>query len=92
MVRTLKNKFAGVGWGGRGIMSKEPMWTFDVNYVTQNNSYVQLLARLCMFQPLLHDLLAVVYDFCGGKMSLALHYKNLTGLCKLLPFLACNTG
>ena len=24
------------------------MWTFDVNYVTQNNIYVQLLATLCV--------------------------------------------
>ena len=39
--------------GGWGIMSKEPMWTFDVNDITQNNSYVQLLTMLCMLQPLL---------------------------------------
>ena len=38
--------------GGWGIVSKEPMWTFDAN---QNNSYAQLLA-LCMFLPLLRDL------------------------------------
>lgn len=31
------------------------MWTFLVNYVTQNNSYVQLLAMVCVFQPLLRD-------------------------------------
>ena len=69
-------------------MSKEPMWTFYVNYVTQNNSYIQLLATLCMFLPLLRNLRqtsterfmkpAVVHDFCGGKVSLALHYQNLT--------------
>lgn len=29
---------------------------FDINYVTQNNSYVHLLAMLCMFQPLFCDL------------------------------------
>ena len=56
------------------------MKTFDVNYVTQNNSYMQLLATLCMFQTLLHNLHkkstecfvkpAVVCDFCGTKMSL----------------------
>ena len=67
------------------------MWTFDLNYVTQNNSYVQLLATQCLFQPLILDLrqtsnerflkLAVVRDFCGAKMSLplALLDQNLTG-------------
>ena len=38
------------------------MWTFDINYVTQNNSYMQLLATLCMKK-------ADVHDFCGAKMS-----------------------
>ena len=32
------------------------MWTFDVNYVTRENSYVQLLAPLRVFLPLLRDL------------------------------------
>ena len=50
MVGTLE-KFP--GWG---IPTKEPMWTFDVNYATQNNSYLQLLATLCAFQPLLRGL------------------------------------
>ena len=27
------------------------MWTFDVNDVTQNNIYGQLLAMLCVFLP-----------------------------------------
>ena len=70
------------------------MRMFDVNYVTQNNSFVQLLATLCLFLPFLHDLCqtsiecfvkpAVVRDFCGTKMSvlLALPYQNLTGQCK----------
>ena len=67
-------KFTGVS-----ITSNEPMWTFDVNYVTHNNSYVQLLVTLCVFQPLLRDLRqtftksfvkpAVVRDFLGSKMS-----------------------
>ena len=59
------------------------MWTFDVNYVTRNNGYVQLLAALCVFQPLLRDLsqmsaelfvkpTSVRYFFCGAKMSLPL--------------------
>ena len=56
------------------------MWMFDINNVTQNNSYIQLLATLCMFQPLLRDLRqtsterfmkpAVVHDFCCTKLSL----------------------
>ena len=66
------------------------MWMFDVNDVTQNNSYIQLLAPLCVFLPLLHDLCqtstdrfmkpAVVHDFWNIKLSLplALHYRNLT--------------
>ena len=32
------------------------MWTFDVNHVTQNNSYMQLSATLYVFEPLLRDL------------------------------------
>ena len=46
MVRTLKQIQNHSGWGNT---SKEPMWTFDVNYVTQNNIYVQLLATRCVF-------------------------------------------
>ena len=56
------------------------MWTDRHNYVTQNNSYAQLLAMLCMFQTLLYGLHqtsaqrfmkpAVVHDFCGSKMPL----------------------
>ena len=69
----------------------EPMWTFDPNYVTQNNNYVQLLATLCVIQPLLRDLSptsterfvepAVLRDLCGAKMPLllALQVPNLTG-------------
>ena len=58
------------------------MRTFDVDYVTQNNSYVQLLASLCVVLPLLRELRqtsterpvkpAVVRDFCGAKISLHL--------------------
>ena len=44
MVCTLINIFN--VQGGWGITSKEPMWMFDVNYITQNNSYMQLLATL----------------------------------------------
>ena len=65
------------------------MWTFDVNYVTQNNSYVQLLAILCVLQALLCDVYqtsmerfmkpTAVRDFCDTKMSLSLHYQNSTG-------------
>ena len=66
------------------------MWMFDINYVTQNNSYMQLLAMLCVFLPVLRDLCqtstkhfvkpAVVHDLCGMKWSLqlVLHYQNLT--------------
>ena len=32
------------------------MWTFDVHHVIQNNSYMQLSAKLCVFEPLLRDL------------------------------------
>ena len=39
-----------------GFTSKEPTWAFYVNFVTQKNSSVQLLATLCLFQPLLRDL------------------------------------
>ena len=73
------------------------MWTFDVNYVTQYNRYVQLLATLYVFLPLLRDLCqvstelrfvkpAVLRDFCRAKMSLplAFHYQNMTGQCKEL--------
>ena len=87
VVRTLKNIRNSPGrWG---IKSKEPMWTFDINDVTQSNSYVQLLYPLCMFLSLSHDLrqtstecfvkLAIVHDFCSMKLSLGLHYQNLTG-------------
>ena len=86
-------------------MPKESVWTFDVNYITWNNSYVQVLATLCVFQPLLRDLrqasnerfmkLAVVRDFFGTKMSvpLALHYQKLGSASghRLLPFLPCIT-
>ena len=63
------------GWG---ITSKEPIWIFDINYVTQNNSYIQLLAPLCSFLPLFRDLCqtstkcfvksAVVHDFYLGLL------------------------
>ena len=39
-----------------GTTSKAPMWTVDINYVTQNNGYVQMLATLRVFLPLLRDL------------------------------------
>ena len=42
MVRILKQIPNSHGMGG--ITSKEPMCTFDVNYVTQNNNYVQRYA------------------------------------------------
>ena len=61
------------------------MWTFDVD-CNQNNNYVQLLATLCVFLSLLHDLCqpsterllkpAVVRDFCGAKMALPSRYQN----------------
>ena len=41
------------------IFKNGHMWTFDVNYVnciTQNNSYVQLFAKLRVFLHLLYDL------------------------------------
>ena len=35
-------------WGGD--LTKELMWTFDIHYVTQNNSsFVQLFAMKCLF-------------------------------------------
>ena len=73
------------------IALKEPKWTFDV---TQNNSYVQLSALLCVFLRLLRDLRqtyterfvkpAVVRDFWSVKWSLplTLPYQDLTGSCK----------
>ena len=58
------------------------MWAFVINYVTQNNSYVQLLTTLCVFQSLFRGLRqtsterfvkpAVVRYFCGTKMLLPL--------------------
>ena len=79
------------------------MWMFYIDYITRNNSYVQLLATLCMFLPLLHDLCqmstecfakpAVVYNFWGVKLLLALGlpkpYRVVRGVIKLLPFLLC---
>ena len=75
-----------LGWFVHKDKLKEPMWTSDVNCVTQNNSIVQLLVPLCVFQPLLRDIRqtsterfvepAVVRDVCG---ALALQYKHLTG-------------
>ena len=67
------------------------MCTFDVDSITQNNGYMQLLATLCMFLPLLRDLHqmssecfmkpAVERNFWGVKVALplALSYKNFTG-------------
>lgn len=68
------------------------MRTFDVDYVTQNVSYVQLLATPCVVLPLLHNLRqtsserfvkrAIVNDFfCGAKIELplALQHQTLTG-------------
>ena len=73
MVCTLNNI-----WNSTGRVL--PIWTVDVNDETQNNSYVQLLATLCVFQPLLRNLRqtstkrfvkqAVVRDFCGAKKAL----------------------
>ena len=55
------------------------MWKFHVNYVNQNNSYIQSLATLCKFLPSLRDLRqmsterfmkpAVVGDSWGVKLS-----------------------
>ena len=39
-----------------GFTAKEPTWAFYVNFVTQKNNFVQLLATLYLFQPLLRDL------------------------------------
>ena len=57
--------------------ANEVMWTFGVNNVTQNNSYIQLLATLCELLPVLRDLRqtsterfvkpAVVRDFSGRE-------------------------
>ena len=80
VVHTFKNiRNSPEGWG---ITSKEPMWTFNLNDVTQNNSYVQLLATPCVFLPWLRDLHqtsterfvkpAIVHDFWGMKLSLPL--------------------
>ena len=69
------------------------MWMFDINDVTQNNNYVQLLAALRVFLSLLllRDLRqtstehfvkpAAVHDFWNVKLSLSLafHYQNMTG-------------
>ena len=66
------------------------MWTFDVDYVTQNNSYVQLFAKLSVFLPFLRDLQqksterfvkpAVVHYLWDVKsLPLSLPYRNLTG-------------
>ena len=57
---------------------------FDGNYVTQKNSYMQLLAPLCVVQPLIRDLCQTfterfvkpvgVRDFSDAKMSMPLPY------------------
>ena len=38
------------------IASKESTWAFYVNFETQKNTYVQLFATRCVFQPLLRGL------------------------------------
>ena len=70
------------------MSSKEPNGMFNINYTTQNNSYMQLLATLGVFQPLLRDVHqtstkrfvkpVVIHDFCGAKISLplALQFPN----------------
>ena len=74
----------------KSITSKEPMWTFYVNDVTQNNNYMQLLEPICGLLPLLLDLRlisterfvksSVVHDFwSNSSLPLALHYQNMTG-------------
>ena len=55
------------------------LWTFDIDYVSQNNSYVQLFATRCVFLPLLRNLRqtfterfvkpAIVRDFCGATQT-----------------------
>ena len=74
--------------GALSFTSKEPVWTFDV---TRNNSYVQLLAPLPVFLPLLCDLCqrfterflkpAVVHD-----LSLALHDWIVQGALAMVVF------
>ena len=39
-----------------GFTSKEPMWSFYVNFDSQKNSSVHLLITICLFRPLLRDL------------------------------------
>ena len=94
IVRTLNKYFRFPGDGdtpkpplrGWGITSKKAMWKIDLNYITQTNSYVQLLATLCLFYPLLRDLRqtsterfvkpAVVQDFCKREVVIVIgtHY------------------
>ena len=52
------------------------MWTSDVNYVTQNNGCMQLLATLCVFQPLLHDE-TVVASRCHCYMMKPLWHQDV---------------
>ena len=63
-LRNIKNS------GGGGVMSKEPMWTFDINdaVVTSPKRFMK----------------AVVNYFWSVKLSLplALDYQSLTGPCK----------
>ena len=102
MVRTLKI-FEIPG----GVTPKAPMWTFDVNYVTQNNIYVQFLATICVFQQSLRRQMstvrfvkpAVARDFYGANMSLplALFCPKLDWVLqrvsnKLLSLTPCNAG
>ena len=91
VVRTKTNirNSPGVGY----YVEIAPMCTFGVNCVTQNNSYVQMLAPLLVFLPLSRDLPQasterfvkpeVVRDFCAAKMSspLTLYCRNLTEQC-----------
>ena len=49
------------------------IWTFDVNDITQNNSYVQLLVPLCVFLPLLCDL-RQTYTKCSMKPAVVLDW------------------
>ena len=76
---------------GSGDIMKEPMWTFDVDYVTQNNSTYNCLQRYACFLSLYklnirsfiwHKRFMKLHDFWGLKLSLSLPYQKLTEYCK----------
>ena len=59
------------------------MSKFDFSYGTENNSYVQLFATLCVFQPLLRDHESIASSLTTSATSRYLHITFLN-ICRHL--------